>query len=283
VPLALLTRVDNAYFQTMRIPLLAGRPFGTEDRMGRSGVVLINKTLALHWWTAPQLAVGHLVKFGGPYMAGPTYKIAGVIGDVKQAGLDAPPSAELYVPLAESTPRALVVMIRGRGNLADLMPIVRRDLASVDSGIPVQSLRPFEQWMGATLARRRFSTLLFGVFAALALLLSSIGIYGVLNYWVKARQKEIAIRLALGAQRATILRWTGKHAAGLIVAGVALGLLGCWGASRWLASIVFGIAPRNATALFMTAGVVIAIAALAAMLPAWRASRVDVTHNLRDS
>lgn len=281
VPLTLLSSVDPAYFHTMGIPLLAGRSFTDRDRDSGPGVVVVNEKLARHWWPAkPQLAVGHPIKFGGPYMEGSTYEIAGVVGDVRQSALDVAPFSEVYVTGAQ---KAMVVLIRASGDPARLIPAVRRELASIDRNVAVQSLRPFEQWMGATLERRRFSTLLLGIFATLAVTLSSVGIYGILNYWVSLRQKEIAIRLTLGAQRLAILRWAGWHAMRLVAMGIAAGVFGCWGASQWLKNMVFGISARNPAMLLVSAAAVIALAALAAAVPAYRATQVDPIRNLHDA
>ena len=284
VPLTLLTAADPEYFHTMGIRLLAGRGFTDADRENREGVLLINEKLARHWWPqAPQLAVGHPLKLGGPYLDGPVYAIAGVVADVRQRGLDLEPVSEVYAPLSQRVSPAMVIMIRAGGDPSRLIAAVRRDVAATGRNVPVQSLRPFEEWMGATLERRRFSALLLAVFGILAFVLSSIGIYGVLNHWAGMRQKEIAIRLALGAQRAEILRWTGWHAMRLIAMGIAFGVLGCWGASQWLGSLVFRISAWNPPVMLAAVAAVIFMAALAAAVPIWRATRVDAIRNLRAS
>lgn len=174
-------------------------------------------------------------------------------------------------------------MVRTAGDPSALIPAVRHRVAAVDRNVPIQSLRPFEKWLGATLERRRFSTLLLGLFAVLAMILATVGIYGVLNYWVSVRQNEIAIRLALGAQRSAILRWAGLHAARLAVTGIAIGALGAWGASRWLRGMVFGVSSQNPEIMLASGAAVIAIAALAASVPLWRATQVDAVRNLHDA
>ena len=283
VPLTLLTTVDPAYFHTMGIRLLAGRGVTDADREGRPVAVVVNEKLARRWWpNAPQLAIGHPLKLGGPYMEGPTYEIVGVVANVKQVSLDVEPFAEIYVPFAQNVSPAMIIMIRTIADPARLIPAVRHQLASIDSNVPVVSLRPFEQWMGATLERRRFSTVLFGIFAALAVILSFVGIYGVLNYWVGARQKEIAIRVALGAGRPEILRWVGWNAIRLLAPGVALGLFGSLGAAQGLRSMLFGVSSRNPLMMLVAAVVVAAIGTFAASVPTLRATRVDPMRNLRD-
>jgi putative ABC transport system permease protein len=163
------------------------------------------------------------------------------------------------------------------------MNAARRQVSALDRNVPIQSLRTAEDWLGATLDRRRFSTLLLGLFGLLAIILASVGIYGVLNFWVSARQREIAIRLAVGAQRSTIMRWAGLHATRLAVIGIVLGTLGAWSAARWLESLVFGVKAHNPLMMFLAGGAVIAIAALAASIPLWRATHTDAVRNLREA
>jgi putative ABC transport system permease protein len=283
VPLSLFNTADSAYFHAMHMRLLAGRLFTDADRPGGPRVAVINEEIASKWWRAPQLALGHRIKLGGPYMEGPTLEIVGVVANVSQMGLDTEPLPEIYFPLSQRAQPAMVVMIRTAGDPTALISSVRRRLAAIDPNLPIQSQRPFEKWLEAPLARRRFSTLLLGVFAALAVILAAVGIYGVLNYWVSVRQREIAVRLALGAQRFAILRWAGSHAMRLAVVGIALGAFGAWGASRWLASLVFGVSAQNPGMILAAAVGVMAIAALAASVPLWRATRVDAVHHLHDA
>jgi len=283
VPLSLFNTADSAYFRAMHMRLLAGRLFTDADRPGGPRVAIINEEIASKWWRAPQLALGHRIKLGGPYKEGPTLEIVGVVANVSQMGLDTEPLPEIYYPFSQRAEAAMVVTIRTAGDPAALIPTVRRRLAVIDRNLPIQSLRPFEKWLEAPLARRRFSTLLLGVFAALAVILAAVGIYGVLNYWVSVRQREIAVRLALGAQRSAILRWAGSHAMRLAAVGIAMGAFGAWGASRWLSSLVFGVSAQNPGMILAAAAGVMAIAALAASVPSWRATQVDAVHHLHDA
>jgi putative ABC transport system permease protein len=282
VPIALFNSADPAYFRTMHMRLLAGRSFSDADRAGGPRIAIINEEVARKWWKLPQLALGHQIKLGGPYMEGPTLEIIGVVGNVSQMGLDTAPFPEIYFAFAQRASRGMVVMIRTLGEPPRMISAIRQHVASIDPNVPIQSLRPFEKWLGASLERRRFSTVLLGIFAALAMILAAVGIYGVLNYWVSVRQKEIAIRLALGAQRSAILRWAGSHAGRLVMFGMVLGAFGAWAASRWLRSMLFGVSAQDPAMMFSAAGAVIAIAALAAAVPMWRAVRVDAVPNLRD-
>jgi predicted permease len=241
VPGTLMNAMDGSFISAARMRLLAGRAFNASDRPGGSMVAIINETLSRANWKAPQLAIGQHLKLGGPYVEGPILEIVGVVADVSQDGLDGDAEPVFYYSFSQKPFSRMVAMIRTTGDPAQWMNAVRRDVSSVDRNIPIESLRTAEDWLGATLDRRRFSTLLLGLFGALAMLLASVGIYGVLNYWVSARQKEIAIRLAMGAPRSAILRWTGLHAGRLAALGIVLGALGAYAASFWLKSLVFGV------------------------------------------
>jgi putative ABC transport system permease protein len=170
-------------------------------------------------------------------------------------------------------------MVRSSFDPQELMPAVRRGVAAIDPSLPIQSLRPFEQTVAASLAERRFSTLLLALFAGLAMALAAVGIYGLLNYWMRVREDEIAIRMALGAPRAAILRWAGGQALRLSLCGAAIGMLGSWAVSRWLGSLVFGVT-LNATTLAAAALSVVAVGMLAAAIPIWRATQVDAIDKL---
>ena len=280
VPLSLFNVAGPGYFETMRIPLREGRTFTSADRAGAPLVVVLNETIARQWFSK-QSAVGHVIKYGGPYMPGPTFEIVGVVGDVKQEGMGTVPYPEIYRPFAQDPQQAMVAMIRTAGDPNSLGPAVRRLVASLDRNLPIQRLVPEESRMASTLDRRRFATLLLAIFAGLALTLSAVGVYGLLSYWVTAREAEIAIRLALGAGRSGILTWAGAAASKLIAAGVVLGIGAAWAASNLLDSLVFGVSPRDITMLSAAALVVIAIATLGAALPLARATRVDAARKLQ--
>lgn len=283
VPVSLFNIADTSYFSAMHMRLLAGRGFSEADRANGTLVTVINEELARNCWADPRLAVGHHLKVGGPYADGPTLEIVGVVANVSQMGLDGEPMPEFYYAFSQHPSEAMVAMIRTTGDPVALMPVVRRQVSAIDRNVPIQSLRTVEEWLGATLERRRFSTMLLGLFAVLAMILAAVGIYGVLNYWVSARQKEIAIRLAVGAQPAAILRWAGSHATRLAALGIGLGVFGGWGASLWLKSLVFGVSARNPGMMLAAGAAVIGIAALAASVPVWRATRIDAVRNLHDA
>ena len=283
VPLTRFNIADIGYFRVMHMRLLAGREFSGEDRAGAPPVAVINEELARTWWPSPQQAIGHLLKMGGPYMEGPTLQIVGVVGNFSQDGLDRKPDPEVYSAFQQQVSRAMVVVMRTARDPGALIPAVRQQVAKLDASVPIRSLRPFESWLSASLDRRRFTTLLLAVFAGLAMVLAAVGIYGVLNYWISVRHREIAIRLAIGAPRAAILGWGAAHALHLVTAGMMAGALAGLGASRWLKSLVFGVSEHNSIIMLAAAAMVLGMAALAAGFPLWRATRVDVVRNLHDA
>ena len=283
VPVTLVNMADSAYFKTMRIRLVEGRAPSDQDRAGGPAVATINEEMAHAWWKDARSALGQHIKLGGPYMQGPVLEIVGVVANVPQMGLDSPPLPEIYFPSTQRVSSAMVISIRTRGTPGSVAEAVRKTLASIDSNVPIQSLKPLDAWLGETLAQRRFITSLLAIFAGIAVLLAAIGCYGVLNYWVSSRKQEIAIRLAMGAGTLAIVRRTGKQAAGLGVLGLAIGLAGGWGASRWMSSLVFGISAHDPLVLGAAALTAMLVVAMAAVIPLWRAISINPIETLREA
>ena len=282
VPLSLVNVADSGYFRTMQIPVREGRVFGETDREQAPLVAVVNEVFARRWWPR-ETAVGHRIKYGGPYLDGTTFEIVGVVGNVSQMGLDTTPSAEIYLPFAQSPSHAMVVMVRSAGDPAALIASVRRSVAAIDRNLPIRALRPFEKSLAGSLEQRRFGTTLLVLFAGLAMLLAAVGICGMLNYWVSLREGEIAIRMVLGAQRWSVVAWVGRQALLLAAAGVAIGVPASIAASRWIAKLVFGVSARNPVALACAGLVVLTLALLAAAVPVWRATHIDTAGKLHHS
>lgn len=283
VPITLLNIADPTYFQTMRIPVVAGRGLSAQDTAAAPPVVTVNEALARKWFPDARSAIGRHVKLGGPYQNGPSLEIVGVTESVSQMGLDTDPWPEITFPAAQHTDHSMVVMIRTGGNPDALIDPVRQVLASIDSGVPIQSLKTMDEWLGATLVQRRFITLLLAIFAAIAVVLAAIGIYGVLNYWVGSHRQEIAIRMAMGARTGAILRRTGRQTALVGLTGLAIGLLASWAAGRWTKSLVYGVSAHDPWVLSAAVGAALAIVLLSAAVPLARAAKVDPNAVLRES
>ena len=283
VPLTLFNFADANYFRVAGIRIIAGRAFSNTDRVGTTPVTVINEQLACSAFGDPQLALGKHLKVGGPYMDAPTLQIVGVVANTSQESLDAENAPMFYYAFSQNPHPFMVVVMRTSGDPAQWMNAARRHVSELDRNIPIQSLRTAEDWLGATLDSRRFSTVLLGLFGALAMILASVGIYGVLNYWVSTRQREIAIRLAVGGPRSAILRWAGLHAARLAAIGIVLGGIGAWNAARWLESLVFGVKVHSLPMMVSAGAAVLVIAALAASMPLWRATHTDAVRNLHEA
>jgi putative ABC transport system permease protein len=275
IPVTLVNMADTTYFQAMHIPLLAGRAFSDQDRADGPTVAVINEEIARAWWKDPRSALGRHIKLGGPHMEGPVIEIIGVATNVPQIGLDSPPLPEIYLSAAQRVDAAMVVMIRTKGNPESMIATVRQTLTSIDDNVPIQSLKTADTWLGATLVQRRFTTLLLVLFAGIAVILASIGCYGVFNYWVSCRRHEIAIRMAMGAGTIAVLRRTGRQAATLGVIGLVVGLTGSWAASRWLSSLVFRVSTHDPVVFSSAAFAAFLIVLLSAAVPLWRATQID--------
>jgi putative ABC transport system permease protein len=283
MPVTLVNMADTAYFWTMRIPLVAGRALSDEDRVGGPSVAVINEEIARAWWKDPHAALGQHIKLGGSRMKGLVIEIVGVAANVPQVGLDSPPLPEIYFPVAQRVDAAMVVMIRTKGNPESMIATVRQTLTSIDGNVPIQSLKTADMWLGATLVQRRFTTLLLVLFAGIAVILASIGCYGVFNHWVSCRRQEIAVRMAMGAGTIAILRRTGSQTARLGVVGLIVGLTGSWGASQWLNSLVFGVSSHDPVVFCSTALIAFLIVLLSAAGPLWRATQIDPIETLHEA
>jgi putative ABC transport system permease protein len=283
VPVAMVNMADTAYFRTMHIPLLAGRALSDADRAGQPRVAVIDEEIARAWWKDARSALDQHIKLGGPSMEGPVIEIIGVAANVPQIGLDSPPLPEIYLPAAQRVDAAMVVMIRTRGSPESMIATVRKTLASIDGNVPIQSLKTADMWLGATLVRRRFTTFLLVLFAGIAVILASIGCYGVFNYWVSCRRQEIAIRMAMGAGTIAILSRIGRQTARLGGIGLIAGLTGSLVASRWLNSLVFGVSTRDPVVFCSAAFAAMLIVLLSAAVPLWRATQIDPIETLHEA
>ena len=230
--------------------------------------------------------VGRRFRFGPEGAEAPWITIVGIVGNMRQMGLDVPAEAELYlpteqirVPLAFFWPRHLV--IRTRGEPMALASAVRRAVWDVDAGQPVSSVRTMNDLLDADLASRDTQLTLLGVFALLATVLSAVGLYGVLAYSVTQRTAEIALRIALGARVTNVVRAVVRSALGLVALGVALGLIGALVGTRVLASFLYGVSATDPVTFSSVVVVLVLVALTASYVPARRAARVDPAAALR--
>ncbi len=274
--------VSPDYLATMQIPLLAGRWFTPEDfaamaktgTMGANTAVLVDAALAKRFWPNGD-AIGGGISWSEK---GPWATVIGIVGNVRGSELAEESKGAFYIPQYFGI---TTLVVRTAGNPDSVANAVRAQVASVDSEQPVYDVQTMDQRVSQSLERRRFATVLLGVFAALAFLLALIGLQGVIAYIVTQRTHEIGIRMALGAQRSDVLRDILRQGIALAAAGVAIGLIGTAMASRLIATQLFGVQPLDWETYLAASVVLIAAAALASYVPARRATRVDPMIALR--
>jgi len=274
LPAAQLRFVTAEFFRTMRIRLRSGRAFTAEDY--NEPTVIVNETMAHRFWPARD-PVG--IRFiTGPWGPNPQWStIVGVVGDVKQFGLDAEPTLDMYF----AAPVANYVVVRAAGNLSALAPMVRREIRSADGEAPVSDMNTMDEVLGESAHSRRWTMALLAAFAALALALAAVGIYGVMSWTVGQRTREIGIRMALGADAGALRGMVVGYALRLSAMGAAIGVAGAFALRRAMASLVFDAGSSGLTAIAAVAALMLAVAALASYIPARRASRVDPSIALR--
>ncbi len=265
------------YFKAMGIPLLRGRPFNEQDREGAARVAIINKSFADQFFPNED-PIGKRISTSGPDAWS---EIVGIVGDVKTSGLDQDTVVQSYEPLAQQPFSSMTFVVRTDGAQAGLANALRREVYAVDKDQPVFRIESIESLVMSSYARQRFATTLFSVFSGLALILAAIGIYGVMSYSVSQRTGEFGIRIALGAQRRDLLRLVLGQGARLTALGITAGLVGALAAGQVVQSILFQTGPRDPLTFGIIAALLGAVALLACVLPALRATTVDPVEALR--
>jgi len=267
------------YFAAMEIPLKRGRGFDTSDDARAAPIAIINEAAARQYW--PDLdPIGRRVGFGGP--GEPAWRtIVGIIGNVRQLGLDQPVQPEVYVPLLQDPDRNMSIVARTSIDPASVAAALRRAVQGVDPSQPLLSTRLMTQQLAGSLARPRFLSALLGSFAAVALLLATLGVYGVVATVAQARTREMGIRVALGAQRSDVLRLVLSGGARLAAAGIALGTAGAFWVARGVRGLMTGVEPADPVVFVLTALLLGTAVLLASWLPARRAARADPMIALR--
>ena len=270
--------VTPDYLRTLAVPLRQGRTIDSHDSADALPVVLINEAMKRKFWPN-ESPLGKRFRFGS---AEPWISIVGVVGDVRQAGLDTAPRAELYLPATQRPDLANWLAVRTQGDPGHLAAAVREAIRAVDPDSPIADVRSMEDILDREVFPRHVNTLLLAVFAALALLLASIGVYGVLAYVVSQRTQEIGIRMALGASPAEVLQSVLGQGVALGAAGVGIGVVAALGVTRALSKLLFGVTPTDPATFVLVAAVLLAVAAAASYIPALKAMRVDPIAALRE-
>jgi putative ABC transport system permease protein len=269
--------VSSNYFDALRIPLLGGRAFTEADRAGSQNVVIVNRAFADLFFPG-QEAKGNRIAFGG---SKEPYQIIGIVGNVRQEGLRLAAEPTYYVPYQQVSDSQMLLILGSGLPKAALSSAAASMVRSIDPNVPVYDIATMQDRIGEALATQRANMALMGMFAALALLLAAIGIFGVIAYMVNRRSLEIGIRMALGAQRGDVLKMVLGHGMILAMIGIAIGLAGALAATRTLRSLLFEVSPSDPWTLIAAAVLFTAIAAAACYIPARRAIRVDPMTILR--
>jgi predicted permease len=266
------------YFRTMGIAMAEGRGFEESDA-GGPAVVVINEAFARRFYPK-QSAIGRRIRpCCGDQV--PWFTVVGVAKDVKQGGLDADAGTELYFSFEQSpryrgfAPGNMNVVVRTGRPLEAMAPSIRRVVREMDPALPIVQMRAMEEVVGSSLSRQRLLSLLLGIFATVALTLAAIGTYGILSYMVTERQREIGIRMALGAGPQRVRRLVLGHGLGIAAAGIVLGIAGAFALSRLTASLLYGVSPSDPVTFTVVATVIALVATAACLVPIRRAERVD--------
>ncbi|WP_224366443.1 ABC transporter permease [Hyalangium versicolor] len=270
--------ITPGYFQTMGIPLRQGRDITSTDREGSQGVAVLNEAAVRRFWPG-QAPVGQRIRVGGEET--PWLTVVGVVADVRHGGPTREVRPEAYVASLQRPNTTMRFILRTEREPLALAPMVREVVSRLDADMPIAKVSTLEEVVAATMARQRFLTLLVSVFAGLALVLASVGLYGVISYIARQRTQEIGIRMALGARPRDVLRLVLVQGMSLALGGVGLGLVGAWAASRALGSLLFNVSATDPLTFGTLALLVTAVALVATWLPAWRAMRVDPLVALR--
>jgi len=286
--------VEGDYMQAIGVPLLSGRFFTPADTADTQLVAIVNHKLAEHYWPGSN-PLGKRLRLGMQETNTPWVTIVGVVADVKESSPDVPNKEQYYEPVAQVEkdigPFASPTDLNGNGGYIvvrtalepeQMAKVLRATVRSIDAQLPLTQVQSMERTVSDSEAPRRFNTAVISAFAIAAVLLAALGMYSVIAFSAALRAQEMAIRMALGSQRAGILGLVFVSAAKLAVAGCAIGLLGAAAASRLLVTFLFGVSPFDPLVLALAAAFVMLLAWLASLLPARRAASIDLMSALRE-
>jgi putative ABC transport system permease protein len=282
MPMSQITAASATHFATLGVPLLAGRAFANTDRSTAPLVAIVNQAFAAKFLRGTE-ALGRRVSIGPSDRPSPPMEIVGIVANTQNRDMRNPPSPEIFVPLHQQTQsNQLFLLVRTASDPSGMLSAVRQQLASIDPDQPVYNVRTLEDAVSAANFGNRFSMVLFAIFAAVALSLTTIGIYGVMSYAVSARTQEIGVRLAIGAERRDVIWMVLRQVLTLTAIGLLIGLAGVAAASRAIRRALFEVQPLDPISIGTAAALLGIVALFAGWFPAWRASRVDPVNALRN-
>jgi len=269
--------VSPGFFHTMGIPFIRGRDFTEQDSPGAPEVIILSRRAAKTYW-GDEDPIGKSLHRPN---AGVNYTVVGLVGEVRNVALNQE-SPTLYFASTARAWSSMDVAVRTEGKPDATLSAVRRKVHDVDPELPLSNVRTMDDWVSSSAAQPRLNTALLSVFSGVAVLIAAIGIYGVLAYSVNQRSREIGLRIALGAPQSVVLRWIVGHGMLAAATGIAAGLAGGFALSRLLATLLFGIQPRDPLTFFGVAVLLFTVAFAACLIPGRRASRIDPIVALRN-
>ncbi|HEY6217029.1 MAG TPA: ABC transporter permease [Pyrinomonadaceae bacterium] len=282
-PIAEFFTTGVGYFRAMGIPVIRGRDFDDRDKHGSTPVIIISETFARQIFPNED-PIGKRIHPGISSIEGENSvmrEIVGVVGDVRNQNLNTASKPAYYVPQTQIPFSQMVAVVKTTGEPHGMISAVTKDVGAMDGDIPLFGVKTMEEYMSASVAAPRFNTTLLSIFAGVALVLTIVGLYGVMSYSVVQRTNEIGIRLALGAQTRDVLLMIVKQGSKLIVVGLVIGLAGAFAATRVIASLLFGVTTKDPFTFVAAAVLLAMVALLACYVPAWRATKVDPLEALR--
>jgi putative ABC transport system permease protein len=279
-PITEVLVVMPGYFAAMNIPIIRGRVFDDRDRAAQKPhLVVINQTLARKFY-ANENPVGKRIAVQWGHDGDP-YEIAGVVGDVRQKALDTDPKPGVFVSNLQEPSGPSNLVARTHGDPKLLAQTIVREIHALNADVPISGIRTMDEYVSSSVAAPRFNTILLGGFAALALVLAAVGIFGVISYSVAQRTQELGIRRALGASSWSVMSMVLGKGLGLAGIGLAIGIAGSFAVTRLLESLLFGVTATDPLTFVAVAAILAAVALLASYLPARRAATVDPMVALR--
>jgi putative ABC transport system permease protein len=274
--------VSPGLFRALGVSLLAGREFGPQDQPGSPLVAIVSEGLARRL-RAKADAIGRVLEFDGR-----SHEVVGIVGDIRGSdgtarggSLDREPQPVLYISSAQFPQGTISLVIRTDATVQTTLPAIRAVVRDIEPTVAIPDLRPLDEWITESAAQPRLTTTLAGAFAGAALLLTIVGIYGVISYTVSQRTQEIGVRIAIGARRSSVIGLVLRGGMAWAAAGIALGLVGAWSMSRAVSSLLFDVSATDPFTFVLTALALTGAAALACTVPAVRATRIDPVIALR--
>jgi putative ABC transport system permease protein len=272
--------VSDDYFRTMKIPLLSGRHYDARDSATGQKVAIVNQAFANRFFPGGD-PIGKRMSFGCSESQPLCRTIVGVVGNIRQENLTDEVTPEIYVPFSQIPVNGMTLFVRTTSDPLALVSALRNEVLAIDKNQPIYDVKTLDQRVNDAVAVSRSLMLLFAAFALLALVLSAVGIYGIVSYSVTQRTHEIGIRMALGAQTANVLTLIMKNGLILVLTGIAIGIISAVALTRFLTTLLFGVRPTDSMTFIVVSLVFFAIAMIASLVPALRATKVDPLVALR--